>query len=105
MAQARGKDAAEVLPAAPSRRQALPGRARIDRVVIDLRGIEAAAADHLEARLGVAGDRQADGTNEALLPEPIEGIGDAAATEHLRGAQCDARAHAFAEMIVQLAQC
>ena len=100
--EAGRQDAAEILPAAPTRRHPAPGGARIDGVVIDLGGVEAAAGDHLEAGRGVAGGGDAGGLDQPLLLEAVEGVGDAAAAEHLLGRQRETPAGAVAEVIVQL---
>ena len=61
-----------------------PGGARdqaalgLMRVVIDLRAVEAAAVDHFEAGVRLAGRGDAACVDEPLFLEPVEGVGDAA---------------------------
>src|SRR5580692_4188382 len=92
-------DAAEFL-APPVRRGARPGGARIDRIVIDLGGVEAAAVDHLQAGLRAADRAYSAGLDEPLLLEQVEGVGDGA--QDLAGRERRTVADPGPDLIVEL---
>ena len=77
-----GRDDAGKIVAGPDGGHVLSG-ARVEQVVIDLGGIEAARADDLFDGRRFAQRGQPDEARQARFPHPLEAVGDAVRAEHV----------------------
>src|SRR5262249_28179590 len=100
--EAGREHAAEVLASLPQAWQAPPGGAGIDCIVIDLRGIKAAAPDDLQTSGCLAGNGDSASADAPQLLEPVERVGYSAGPEHLLHGQPQAVPDAATDVIVQL---
>src|SRR5688572_6947150 len=98
---ARVDDPAQVLPGPRGRHAAT--RARVEQVVIDLRRVEAAAADHFAHAIGLADRGDAHAPDEPALAQAFEAVGDAVLSEDLLDGH-HAPARLRADAVVKLEQ-